>query len=1066
MKALLLLPLPFLLAAAQAAEEEALTADLQKLADPAQREAEVARLAECDGKEKTLAKFRLHDAPQKDGEPLKVLAVESDYHFKSNSPPLPPDREYVIEKPAELFGPEFSVPRELFVPGLSMIDSATLRIFDSSGKVLDLFDEDDYLRRGFLYDFNRDGILERADVMEESVKGLDWQQIDVFTLRTIERQPRTLLRVLFNWHSRLTSEPNVWQVTCFDDNGDGIVEVGFGPLRAASDAGQRRFIFRWDPARQAYSAGDIPAGAHLRVLTADESLQPLVKEGGLGYAVPKDGEQPAPKQAPRPAAAAAPYVFRSLKDADDAAMLAFFQGKPHRDSFSGPEDGVPNQAPAGFWSMTPKQAALALADANRTPSHRYRWKLVIDDRNGAAPPASGWWVYDWDSSGCYTSSSHLFALRFGKEKSWLLTTAANSSGVVGANPLADEPGHSARVIALDQKEAAFLGETLYWLDRVRSHEIGSAPQDRWSRSSSADGSARLHLIPDGKPALELADRVVWATGSISENWDQEYAPVICLNLAEHLFDQMLPAWLGERWQVAPDVKARGLSTPLKERLTPRLDDSARKQLAAQLREAFTRNAADPIPALAVTGLVQCIGDEALTELRPDLERLQASLPAKGAEDKEYEALAARFQFDHFGNAERDDPDKHPKDYARFQELIEKRQFKNGPMLRRPLQVALQKLDLASSAKRLKKEADGNGELAAWALGRLRKGFPEAWQDHLVLGFREQGAEEQANIFDTLSAASPQSGKNLIDLMTPKQVSNLLVEIAGFEAEHDPERAKERVPALIGIVRDKKADYRRRGQAMHALAAIPLTEAQLAEVTALLLAEIRAPQTDKSPLGMSTLSDAVEALSRLPGAAMHLDTLQAASAGGIFGFESGLDVLARLSVGLPDRQARLESYLRPCLENHHGMMYEVFFAALAFDLKGLAPGIAAYATEGPGVPDGAGSHSAGGSFKGPAGERYHPAREVASLWAETDPDTLARMWIAFTASHAYHMTETSRRGATVARALREKAATAIRAMPAAARKPCIARTVALLPEDWARREAEQLFNEILPRVEGP
>lgn len=81
MKRILLLPL--LITAASGKDGDDLKqADLAKLLDPSQCPAEVARLAECDGKERLLSSFRLHRAPQRDprGE-LMVLAAAYDYHF-------------------------------------------------------------------------------------------------------------------------------------------------------------------------------------------------------------------------------------------------------------------------------------------------------------------------------------------------------------------------------------------------------------------------------------------------------------------------------------------------------------------------------------------------------------------------------------------------------------------------------------------------------------------------------------------------------------------------------------------------------------------------------------------------------------------------------------------------------------------------------------------------------------------------------------------------------------------------------------------------------------------------
>ena len=215
-----------------------------------------------------------------------------------------------------------------------------------------------------------------------------------------------------------------------------------------------------------------------------ETLEQIAKEGGLGYPLLGDPADDDDDDAPAVRPAAKPYTFVSLQGSSDADVLAFFRGKERRDWTDGPEDSVETSLPAGFWDMDPRKAALAFADSNRTASHRKKWRLVIDDRGGITPPKSGWVLHDWGSSGCYSYSSHVFAIRFGTARPGMMATDYNSHGVVGANPLADQPGFSARWIDLSEKEARFLADTLFWLDRIRH------PSPAARRRSAAQGRLR------------------------------------------------------------------------------------------------------------------------------------------------------------------------------------------------------------------------------------------------------------------------------------------------------------------------------------------------------------------------------------------------------------------------------------------------------------------------------------------------------------------------------------------------------------------------------------------------
>ncbi|WP_367872679.1 hypothetical protein [Luteolibacter sp. Populi] len=1054
MKTLLLLPL----AAASVSGSEGLkTADLKKLADPAVRQAEVGRLAECDGKDRFLKNFRLHTALQKDGAaPLQVLSADTTYRLWDNLRSI--FGGYEIEKPEELFGGSGQDGvKGLLTPELSRITSGALLVLGPDGKEIRPFGGNNLISGGYLFDFDHDGILDRADSTYHEVKRTEEMEVQVFTLETVERVPRCLLRVIYNWHPDKADHANDWSFACTDGDGDGIVEISFGPDSVDYEIEEPVFTFRYDPATKTYTAGEIPKHSHIRVLKEGERLEEIAKGGGLGYPV-IDPEKKADEKAPLPDPPLKTYVFQSLKEASDQEVAAFFHGKASKDRLGDPDDAMPNQMPGGFWTMAPKEAALALVEANRSKAHRRDWRIAVDDRHGIAPPGSGWWILDAGSSGCYSFSAQLFALRFGTEQAWLMATDYNNNGVVGRNPLADQPGYTARVIPLSQAEARFLAETLFWLDRIRSYSILDEDYRGSMRSSTADGGAELDLLVNGRPVQGTGYQTVWSD-FLSARWEGEYDREACINFASQVLRGALPEHLGERWRVAPEIDRRSLATPLEDRLAPRLGEDARQQLAGNLRTAFARHWADPLPPPALAKLVISAGEEALAELRPELERLRESLPEVNAEDKEFEALEKRFGFDAMRNNTPGESEEELKDKARHEKLEKKRRFMPGPVLREPVADALRKLDIAGNAKRLEKAADANDAMSRWALDRLRKSFPEVWQDYLIVRFREGNREERRNLLSTLGAARPEGGQSLVDLMSPAEIAESLIEVAGFEAKADPERARTRVAGLLEMIRKREAGFIRRAGAMKLLLRIALDEKQAAQAASLLLKEIKNPQ--KGDYDMDTFSTAVDTLSKLPGAAAHLDAIQAVVGDHGRDFRASLAVLERLTRGRADRLERLEAYLKPCLEAHPGVMNDVFFAALALDLHGLAPAIATCASESPAVRDGDGADYWGGNFKGPKGEHYHAAREVTALWQEKDAETLARTWIAFAASRAYCFGLEGRDNA-VGEALRAKAAAAVAKAAPERRAKMVKVATEAVPAGYLREAAVK----VLEGVAGP
>lgn len=1031
------------------------TADLAKLRDPATREAEAARLAGCDLERRALKRCVFLTAPQPGGNPpLHVLTVAEESVWSAESSVF---GGYQIENPEELFAGTGRSAAFQSEPGLEPVRDSQLLVFDSTGKEIRPFGGNNFTEEGYYFDFNHDGILDRADSTRYGVDEAPDDSVQVFELETVEPKPRTLLQVVFNWHPDSASDENNWGFTCFDDNNDGFAEIAFGPASAVKQEDQRKFVFRWDPDRQCYSAGDIPAHSHIRVMKPGESLASIAKSGKLGYPVIRDSSN-SNSDDPAPPVPQAPYVFRSFKDRPAAELAAFFQGAKHRDSFDEPGDAVPNQLPENLWNLSPKQAAIAIAEANRTPSHRAKWQLAMDDRHGVAPPASGWLTHRWSSSGCYSFSSHFFVLRFGVPAPVLTVFGYNSIGVVGRNPLADQPARNVRFIKLAEKEARFIADTVFWLDRIRSFSPVKNRNSFGMRSSTADGFATVTFYPDHEIPRDVADGTVWATSSISGNWTEAYDQTTFVNLAELLIADGVPKMLGERWDVAPEIDYQNLATPTDVRLAPRVDNDARQQLVETYRALLDHHARDPLPAAALAMLIGDAGGEALTELRPAFESMFAALPAETAEDREFAALEKRFERDHFGNPLGDEAAvDHKTAHARYTKLRAEREFLPAAVLREPLQDAIARLRLAQNTANLMNAAAEDGPDSTWALGQLRRIDAGAWAGIVASGFHKADVESRRAIIDTLTAGRPDQVKPLIAELPPAEYRDLIIGITEYHRKQDAASLAKDVPVLMSLLRDSKVGFLQRGSAMSLLAELDLTTETRSEFIALLEKEIRNPQ--KGEYGMDTLEEAVSALTRISPGADHLDLITRTPGIGHRAFETGFQAILTMAGNRPDRDRLLADYIRPRFATSEGMMNDIFLHVLAFDLRELAPDIAAFATEGPSIADGDGADYSGGNFKGPTGQRYHLAREITALWTESDPATLGRMWAFFAASRssAFNPQDGHSR---MEQTLRELAARNLKRMPSAQRKEAVFSALTHIPvpayaagtEKWLRQLA--------------
>lgn len=984
--------------------------DLPKLLDPATRKAEVVgMLARQDEASKFNFKrddFRVVSCPQGNGGGfLQVVLVDyGEMVFPDHQ--LPGD--YATDGLDELFPPakrELVDKTTLSGPGLERLEKYLITIFGPDGREIRAFGGNNMISSGYLTDFNHDGITDRLDPTNYGVDdGLD---VQVLELQSVEREPKPILNVLFNWHPRRNDKADVWDYECFDDNGDGLIEIGFGPKN--SDR-RREVVFRWDPASATYKAAGLDRQPHIRVLANTgyekqlvwQQLKEIKVTGGLSYPLLAT-EPEKPKAAENVSGPPRPYQFQSLKGRGDDEIASAMGGKPATDA-THPADAPDTHLPEGFWEMDPKAAALALVEANRTPAHRKLVRIAIDDRNQIHPPAAGWMVHDFKSSTCYVSSTSLTVLRFGIEKPYVFHADSSMNGFVGANPLADRAGHALRLIPVSKDEARFLSETLFWLDRIRSR---SSREDRFGgggMSSTADGTGRLDFHAENQEPRRMKG-TRWHGLSLASRWTDDYDQNTCINFADYLLTDALPKHLKDRWNAITPPEHRSLVTPLTDRLKPRENSDARDELAFIVQSALKRHRTDPWPAVALALLVNFAGDSGLTWTLTDLEELDGQLPPPSREEMEFRKLEIRFkgQF-----SPPDDPDG-KKQWERYQVLIGQMAYDVPCQLREPLPRAIKQLRAIFQPGPLIKMAAGNDASATWALQQLQIHHPEAYADILIANFQAADPRSRSMIFATLAAAYPAGAKLLRDTLTEQQIADLAIPLAEFEQKQEPALATLRIPELLEIAKDAAGtrDYSERGPAIELLSAMSLDETQLAKFEELLLAELKSPQ--RRPFNISILSWITAAVIKLPDRDRHWDVLVAGSdKAAEFGeFYQFLDALSTLALAKPDpRMAQLVDFVRPCFTEHGGMMNDLFATALALDLRGLAPEIARFASSGPEVEEGKCATGWGGGFKGPGNERYHLARNVTALWSEPDADTLAKMWMGLVIAHPGDFCRTS------------------------------------------------------------
>src|SRR5687768_5642016 len=104
------------------------------------------------------------------------------------------------------------------------------------------------------------------------------------------------------------------------------------------------------------------------------------------------------------------FHYESLKGKSDGHISLFMGGKQAPDRF-GMGSGEPTSFPEKQWLEDPKTAALRFIESNRSPEENKEHPVKFRG-DAPLPPRSGWIVYRWTSSGCYSLSTSLTAVRF------------------------------------------------------------------------------------------------------------------------------------------------------------------------------------------------------------------------------------------------------------------------------------------------------------------------------------------------------------------------------------------------------------------------------------------------------------------------------------------------------------------------------------------------------------------------------------------------------------------------------------------------------------------------------
>ncbi|MEW6367271.1 MAG: hypothetical protein AB1714_21785 [Acidobacteriota bacterium] len=900
-------------------------------------------------------------------------------------------------QPSGRFGRLGAKVPEVPWPELRRRKTLLIDTYSFDGSPLHPFPCNDNALDGIMLDMNRDGFVERANDIR--LGGYSASNVEVFKVERMGELAEVRLAVLYNW-----GEHDDWDYAFSDREEDGYVEVDFGPL--TENGVMPEVTFRWNEKSKSWEGPPSGLGGHLVLLDPADirgeidrlaaTREPFEEDpdalpGSDRWSVRETGSLPWGWA--RFKAASQPYRYASLKALSDEQILEYMGEAKSVDDLER-DSVIATNIPASIWNMGAREAALAVANANRVPEHREAYEFIIDAMGGLEPPVSCSIAFSVHAA--HSALERSYFLRCHPGGSYMVYAGVVLCGAPAYDSTCTGREYDLRVCLLTYDEARTAAHTLWWLNHGRTSPPGEAA-DSYGVWSTGDGTATLQWLgEDGQLEWRVTD---WLGGPVSQRWTTSFGDEELIGIAGEMFEEALPARLGERWSgykgiPLPYACLGSKNLNVTQELLNQIHDQSRRILAMfsipQTRVSYK----------IVQEAVRAAGDHAFIDLLPRLRVMLRGLPApfgpvrdECAVEKEIDALEAD------GSAATQE-----RVSTLYDEIsaIRHGAFEAAAIetLRSNLNESIQRILCARDTRALYDWAVSEREGHEWAMSML---FYAGRGRHIDALEKRFDTEDPPHKASTLAALSLLDKRRCLKLA--RRVPADSEDIVGAAALSILAMAgpvpdeNRRVAALLRGLLDPRRDAAFRESVLWYL--VPMGDPlkfKNPEIDATLLAMLRAKPA-MFPEG-STRPAAARALYMRTGM-RHFDPfVEALDPDLMSEYRDLLNLLAWMTPeATMEQRAKLTEAIRPEFTRTHGALDEILLTVWAADLRDLKPDIERIATSGPEDIEG----SRGAAWSSGATvlrDRYHMARRVAAMWNEEEPLTRLKLLLAFALQETY------------------------------------------------------------------
>jgi hypothetical protein len=613
------------------------------------------------------------------------------------------------------------------------------------------------------------------------------------------------------------------------------------------------------------------------------------------------------------------------------------------------------------------------------------------------------------SSRDYNAVDDHYFLRVDPNESYLAFTRSWSAGGAFYNTVHDAPVFDFRLGTVSYEDARKISDVIWLLNRIeaKSAKANSDSDNVYSGSStvsSADGLGKLTFRGEDGALIEIGERS-WS-GYLAERWSDGYGPEVIFNFAEHLIQRAVPERLGAKWakfepKHPPDFDFDRIYTPVyeseeRERL---------RNLAFRFLDWFGLDQ-EKISFAIVAEAARLSGRFGISDAADRLRAIEKALPPAGAKRRSgREVLASLKKLPREWEIENEKDRKSIEQQRTALETelnwhLYDRGANSPDNVREMVAITLRRLAIANDPEKLETWALSKSPGREWAMQRLAELDKKHYADVLEKFSIQAEAKWARQYFDELIKVDVKRATALARRLPPSKRDALAIsafQLLRDAAEFPDEQT--RVARIIKILENPKIDWKDQERAIDLL--VPKGTPLLYRGREIDQALIRVLDRKRNPNDSDfVVGYACRALARR-GRTQFFDRIAAEFAKGAgFGlFDDALGSLAHLTQTDPARfNPQLTQIVRPHLAATSRSMNDIFWAIWATDLRNLRPDLERLATETVEEIEDRKAQSSGEVTA--VTRRFHFARQIVSLWSESDPLTRARLLIALAVAQPY------------------------------------------------------------------